>query len=97
MAEWKTGLGRIFGGRLDLMEFLEEGKISLRIGWKAGSDGIFGGRLVGLMEGSKQADTGTARGTTNRPCSGPSGSGDDDGDEHCDQNCQHFQRLISHL
>ena len=45
---------------MDLMEILEEGKISLRIGWKAGSDGIFGGRLVGLMEGSKQADTGTA-------------------------------------
>ena len=44
---------------MDLMEILEEGKISLRIGWKAGSDGIFGGRL-GLMEGSKQADTGTA-------------------------------------
>ena len=36
-----AGLGEFFGGRLDLMEFLEEGKISLRLGlmefwWKAG-------------------------------------------------------------
>ena len=62
--------------------------------WEAGSDGIFGGRL-GLMEGSKQADTGTAAGTTNRPCSGPSGLGDDDGDEHHHQNGQHFYWVIS--
>ena len=33
--------------------------------------------LMEGMEGSKLADTGTARGTTNRPCSGPSGLGDD--------------------
>ena len=46
------------------------------VGWLkvCGFDGILGWRLVlGLMEGSAQADTATASGATNRPCSASSG------------------------
>ena len=48
--------------------------------WKVcGFDGILGWRLVlGLMEGSAQADTATASGATNRPCSASSGSSDEE-------------------